>query len=109
MVQEVLTMIHNIDPNNGYGPGPEPDVTPESKVLGWNGFKAKKTLLEACADERVDEVEGAFMDEGRVFIHLVSGYKFSESGEDDYDATVSRSVGSAQDVRDAMKTIIKTD
>jgi hypothetical protein len=69
------------------------------KITDANGFRAMRTLTKAACDFRVDEIEGAGMDDGRVFIHLADGYWF------EHYETVSKGVGSAEDVRDAMAMI----
>jgi len=69
------------------------------KITDTNGFRAMKSLKKAADDPRVDQIEGAGMDDGRVFIHCVEGYWF------EHYETVSKSVGSAEDVRDALAMI----
>jgi hypothetical protein len=64
-----------------------------------NGFRAMKALERAASDARVEEIEGAGMDEGRVFIHLARGFWFA------VDGCHSRSVGSAAELKDAMQLI----
>lgn len=67
----------------------------------YNGFRAVKTLKQVEQDPRVAEIEGEGMDEGRVFIHLKKGWI------DPFPECVhSISVGSAADVRDAMRRIV---
>lgn len=61
-----------------------------------NGFRAMKSLERAARDERVDEIEGAGMDEGRVFVHLKRGFYFKNEG------CHLKSVGSAVELKDAM-------
>lgn len=69
------------------------------KITDANGFRPMHTLTKAACDFRVDEIEGAGMDDGRVFIHLTDGFWFEE-----YECG-SKSVGSAADVRYAMAMI----
>jgi hypothetical protein len=69
------------------------------KITDANGFRAMKSLEKAAADPRVDEIEGNGCDDGRVLIHLIDGYWF------EHYETVSKGVGSAEDVRDAMAMI----
>lgn len=68
-------------------------------MIDFNGFKAVKTLQRALTDSRVDEIEGAGLDDGRVFIHLKRGYTFT------LHEAHSCSVGSAADVREALQYI----
>jgi hypothetical protein len=77
-----------------------------AKITYRNGFRAIKSLIRAAEDPRVAEIEGNGMDEGRVFISLVRGYRFTNWSDAPYDHTLSRSVGNAADVRDAMSMII---
>lgn len=69
------------------------------KITDANGFRAIKSLKKAADDPRVDQIEGADMDDGRVFIHCAEGYWF------EHYETFSKSVGSAEDVRRAMTMI----
>ena len=70
------------------------------KITDANGFRAMRTLTDlAACDFRVDEIEGNGCDDGRVLIHLIDGYWF------EHYETVSKGVGSAEDVRDAMAMI----
>jgi hypothetical protein len=64
-----------------------------------NGFRAMKTLEKISTDARIDEIEGAGMDEGRVFIHLKRGFIFRNEGAH------LMSVGSASEIRYAMSLI----
>jgi hypothetical protein len=65
-----------------------------------NGFRAMRSLERAAQDSRVEEIEGAGMDAGRVFVHLTDGYIFQMEG------THLRSVGSAAELRAAMADIV---
>ncbi len=69
------------------------------KITDTNGFRPLAALKKAAADPRVDCIEGAGMDDGRVFIHCAEGYWFEE-----YECG-SKSVGSAEDVRYAIAMI----
>ena len=69
------------------------------KITDANGFRAIRSLEKAATDPRVDEIEGNGCDDGRVLIHLADGYWF------EHYETVSKGVGSAEDVRDAMAMI----
>lgn len=72
-----------------------------AKITDDNDFPDMPALRRAARDKRVSEIEGGGMDDGRVFIHLVSGYVF-----DGYDSS-SKSVGNAADVRFVMSLIVK--
>jgi hypothetical protein len=69
------------------------------KIKGRNGFPSFMALRDAARDPRVAEIEGEGMDDGRVFIHLRDGYWFEH-----YECG-SKSVGSAEDVRNALAMI----
>ncbi len=56
-------------------------------------------LEKAAVDPRVEEIEGAGMDAGRVFVHLKPGYIFRADG------CHLRSVGSAAELRETMRLI----
>jgi len=73
-----------------------------SKITVANGFRARKALLKVAADPRVEEIEGAGMDEGRVFIHLAKGYWFGSAL-----GTHSHSVGSVDEIKYAMSLEIE--
>lgn len=64
-----------------------------------NGFSAMKSLEKAGTDPRIVDIEGAGMDEGRVFLHLKHGFYFK------YDGCHLKSVGNAAELRDAMREI----
>lgn len=64
-----------------------------------NGFRALKALQQAINDPRIEEIEGGALDDGRVFLHARAGYVF-----DGYESR-TKSVGSAADVRDALKLL----
>lgn len=68
-----------------------------------NGFRAMKSLEKISTDPRIDEIEGAGMDDGRVFIHLKPGYIFKGDG------CHLRSVGSATELKDTMSMIAPCD
>jgi len=70
-----------------------------AKITCWNGFKARKALLKAAEDPRVDEIEGEGMDEGRVFIHLKKGFWFPLEG------THLRGVGDAKELKEVLESI----
>lgn len=70
-----------------------------SKITDHNDFPDMPALRKAARDKRVREIEGGGMDDGRVFIHLVSGYVF-----DGYDSS-SKSVGSAEEIDRVMSLI----
>lgn len=70
-----------------------------AKIGDTNDFPDMKSLRNVARDKRVREIEGGGMDDGRVFIHLVSGYVF-----DGYDSS-SKSVGSTSDINHAMSLI----
>lgn len=65
-----------------------------------NGFRAMKALEKAALDSRVEEIEGAGMDEGRVFIHLKKGFIFG-AGEGAH----LKSVGSKAELESTLRTI----
>lgn len=73
----------------------------KSKITNSNDFKPFRSLISAANDPRVDEIEGGGMDDGRVFIHLKSGYCFGHG----YDKAHSKSVGNSSEVRKAIKDI----
>lgn len=71
-------------------------------VIGdTNGFKAIKTLRKAAQDPRIAEIEGGGMDDGRVFLHASSGWKF-----EGYDSC-SKSVGSAEEIKTALRMLVR--
>lgn len=70
-----------------------------AKISNTNGFRAMATLRKAATDPRVAEIEGAGMDEGRVFIHLHEGFWFAP-----YRGG-THSVGSAAEIREALAMI----
>lgn len=72
-----------------------------ARISAHNGFKAMATLRRAALDPRIAEIEGAGMDEGRVFLHAKPGFRFG-AGE---GAQCSMSVGSAFDVRRALRLL----
>jgi len=69
-----------------------------------NGFRAMASLRKANDDPRVAEIEGAGMENGRVFVHLETGFWFGP-----HETAHSRSVGSAAELRDAMRDISPCD
>lgn len=73
------------------------------KIGNVNGFADIKALRLAARDKRVREIEGWGMDDGRVFIHLVSGYVF-----DGYESS-SKSVGSSAEIERVMSLIKKRE
>lgn len=70
------------------------------KITNLNGFRAVSSLKRASYDERIQEIEGNGMDEGRVFIHLVAGYWFGAA-----EGTTCYSVGSVAELRYAISLI----
>lgn len=70
------------------------------KIGDTNHARYIKALIKAADDERVEEIEGGGMDEGRVFIHFKTGFWLGPC-----EATHSASVGSAADVREAMSQV----
>ena len=69
-----------------------------SKLKHDNGFKPLHELRMAAKDERVDEIEGHGMDDGRVFIHLLPEYKFP-------DGSSLKSVGNVKELTAVMLSI----
>jgi len=70
-------------------------------IFHSNGFSAIAALRKAYNDPRVAEIEGVGVDDGRVLIHLTAGWCFDHPS---YDTHV-KGVGTAVDLRDAMKSI----
>ena len=66
-------------------------------ITNSNGFRGMATLQRIARDSRIAEIEGGGMDEGRVFLHAAAGWRFRDYG------TVSKSVGSVRELRDAMR------
>jgi len=72
------------------------------KIGYTNGFRAMAALRKAALDPRLSAIEGdGAMDEGRVFLYAADGWRFS-----DYD-TVGKSVGSASEIRYALRLLKK--
>ena len=70
-----------------------------AKITDANGFSPMRALVKVAADPRIDEIEGAGMDDGRVFLHLCDEYWF-----EGYDCG-SKSVGDEDDIRYAMSLV----
>jgi hypothetical protein len=68
-----------------------------------NGFRAMASLKRAAEDTRIEAIEGAGMDEGRVFLHLKRGFIFSP------DFAHLKSVGSAAELKSALTQIVACD
>jgi hypothetical protein len=66
-----------------------------------NGFRAMSSLIRAAEDPRIEEIEGAGLDEGRVFLHAADGFKFD--GE-----CTTQSVGSIKELKNALARLQKT-
>lgn len=78
-------------------------VDTHPKITCLNRFRAVVALNKVAADDRVQEIEGEGMDEGRVFIHLKPGYILG-GGHD----THSFSVGSIEEMKYKM-SLVKTE
>jgi hypothetical protein len=74
-----------------------------SKITDTNGFKPVSALRKVARDPRIEEIEGHGMDEGRVFLHLVPGYRFTGYG------TTCHSVGNPEEIAWALSLIQKGD
>lgn len=72
-----------------------------NKITDANGFEDMRALRRVARDARIREIEGGGMDDGRVFLHLRSGYVF-----DGY-ASSSKSVGDDFEIRHAVALIRK--
>ena len=72
-----------------------------ARIGDLNGFRAVAALRRAAADPRIEEIEGGALDEGRVFLHTVQGWRFS-----DYDSR-TKSVGSAAELRAALASLVQ--
>lgn len=72
-----------------------------NKIGDTNDFPDIAALRRAARDPRIREIEGGGMDDGRVFIHLASGFVF-----DGYDSS-SKSVGDAAEIKHVMSLIKK--
>lgn len=72
-----------------------------SKITDANDFPDMRALRRAARDKRIREIEGGGMDDGRVFLHLHSGYVF-----DGYQSS-SKSVGSEFEINHAIALIRK--
>lgn len=70
-----------------------------AKITDANGFSPMRVLVKVAADPRIEEIEGAGMDDGRVFIHLTEDYWFEE-----YECG-SKSVGDKDDILYALSLI----
>ena len=79
-------------------------MTTRDKIGDLNGFTAPGALRRAALDHRVAVIEDDGMDPGRVFVHLAPGWRFDNNGNQ--PGTRSQSVGSAEDVRWAMASIV---
>lgn len=73
----------------------------KSKITDSNDFADMKALRKVARDKRVREIEGNGMDEGRVFLHLVPGLRFSDYG------TTCKSVGDADQIDYALSLIVE--
>jgi hypothetical protein len=79
-------------------------MTPTQRgITNANGFRAMASLRKAAQDPRIEEIEGGGLDEGRVFVHALRGWRFRESD------TISYSVGSAQDLRMALGFLVRDE
>lgn len=72
-----------------------------AQITDHNDFSDMKALRRAARDPRVREIEGGGLDDGRVFLHLKSGYVFGGY------QSASKSVGDAREIEDALSIIVK--
>jgi len=78
-------------------------TTSKKIITDSNDFEDMPALRKVARDKRIREIEGGGMDEGRVFLHLVPGLRFSDYG------TTCKSVGDAEEIKWALELIRKED